>query len=257
MNGFVEKLISKVEEKYHEVNPYVERNIKKLITQLAEEYTTSETGFISRTKVLQFIEDIKCDDKIPKNYGTLLGIMRYIRKMPGISNDGWIPVSEKPPEEGEYEVTIEYAYHRNSPVEYKTQRAHFDGHYWLTTYKVIAWMPLPEPYNPDLGKAKSCTNTECVYHKKEPCEAAEGCAGYEESEEQSESEQTPISAKEKEIIEKICECDMNVSLVAKVMYMHRNTVAYHMGKIKEKTGLDPMRFNDLVELRKMVEKNRI
>lgn len=32
--------------------------------------------------VLKLIEDIKCDDGIPKNYGTLLDIMRKIRALP-------------------------------------------------------------------------------------------------------------------------------------------------------------------------------
>lgn len=32
--------------------------------------------------VLKFIEDIKCDNNIPKNYGTILDIMRFIRNQP-------------------------------------------------------------------------------------------------------------------------------------------------------------------------------
>lgn len=61
-----------------------------------------------------------------------------------------------------------------------------------------------------------------------------------------------MDAKEKELIEKMCECDMNVTKVAKAMYMHRNTVTYHIAKIRKKTGLDPMRFYDLVKLREMI-----
>lgn len=38
--------------------------------------------YIRKEDVLKFIEDIKCNPDIPKNYGTLLDIMRYIRKMP-------------------------------------------------------------------------------------------------------------------------------------------------------------------------------
>lgn len=40
--------------------------------------------YINKTEILKFIENIKCDDNIPKNYGTLLDIMRYIRNMPCI-----------------------------------------------------------------------------------------------------------------------------------------------------------------------------
>jgi len=37
---------------------------------------------ISKNEVLKIIEGIKCDDSIPKNYGTLLDIMRQIRNIP-------------------------------------------------------------------------------------------------------------------------------------------------------------------------------
>lgn len=36
--------------------------------------------YIKKEDVLKFIEDIKCNKDVPKNYGTLLDIMRYIRK---------------------------------------------------------------------------------------------------------------------------------------------------------------------------------
>lgn len=36
---------------------------------------------ISRQDVLKLIEDIKCNDDIPKNYGTLLDIMRQVRNL--------------------------------------------------------------------------------------------------------------------------------------------------------------------------------
>lgn len=61
-----------------------------------------------------------------------------------------------------------------------------------------------------------------------------------------------MNASEKELIEKMRECDMNVTKVAKAMYMHRNTVMYHIGKIKKKTKLAPMRFYDLVKLWEVV-----
>ncbi len=37
---------------------------------------------ISRSAVLKIIEDIKRNNNVPKNYGTLLGIMREIRELP-------------------------------------------------------------------------------------------------------------------------------------------------------------------------------
>lgn len=50
---------------------------------------------IRKEDVLKLIEDIKCDNSIPKNYGTLLDIMRAIRKIP--SHNKWISVSEQFP----------------------------------------------------------------------------------------------------------------------------------------------------------------
>ena len=38
--------------------------------------------YIKKEDVLKFIEDIKRNKDVPKNYGTLLDIMRYIRKIP-------------------------------------------------------------------------------------------------------------------------------------------------------------------------------
>lgn len=41
-----------------------------------------DDDLIRRSDVLKLIEDIKCNGDIPKNYGTLLDIMRLIRRLP-------------------------------------------------------------------------------------------------------------------------------------------------------------------------------
>lgn len=46
---------------------------------------------------------------------------------------------------------------------------------------------------------------------------------------------------------------MNVTDVARAIFAHRNTVLYHLNKVKRQTGLDPRRFYDLVELVKMAQ----
>jgi len=58
-----------------------------------------------------------------------------------------------------------------------------------------------------------------------------------------------LDSVEQEIIKNMCEYDMNMSQVARIMHCHRNTLMYNLEKIKRKTGLDPVRFNDLVKLR--------
>ena len=60
-----------------------------------------------------------------------------------------------------------------------------------------------------------------------------------------------MTDKEKEIILRMCEYDMNVSQVSRVMGLHRNSVEWHIGVIKRKTKLDALRFYDLVKLREM------
>lgn len=55
------------------------------------------------------------------------------------------------------------------------------------------------------------------------------------------------------IIKQMCECDMNRKRVAKAVYMHRNTVDYHIFGIKEKTGYDIRKFYDLVALSKIIK----
>lgn len=60
-----------------------------------------------------------------------------------------------------------------------------------------------------------------------------------------------MNDKDREMIKNLCECNMNVSQVARVMYCHRNTITYHIEKIRKETNLDPLRFDDLVKLREM------
>lgn len=47
------------------------------------------------------------------------------------------------------------------------------------------------------------------------------------------------------IIIALADNKMNVSEVSRQLYMHRNTVAYHIEKIKQITGKDPLNFYDL------------
>ena len=89
----------------------------------------------------------------------------------------WIPVSEKLPEEkGLYLVSVKNDHERRYS---KTCWFHGKGN-WFARQDVEAWMPLPEPYDPqksDIEKLKPCINYEdgceewagcpCVYYKAE------------------------------------------------------------------------------------------
>lgn len=53
---------------------------------------------------------------------------------------------------------------------------------------------------------------------------------------------------EAEVLMVFVDARMNVCRTARMMYRHRNSINYHLDKIKRRTGLDPRGFLDLVEL---------
>lgn len=99
-----------------------------------------------------------------------LKIMDYIENMDDEKENGWIPVSERlPKDEKEYLVTLEKVhgtpeklygiasylkfddagYWNENKYGYLEWDKYSDGHGGTKMYKVIAWMPLPEPYKED------------------------------------------------------------------------------------------------------------
>lgn len=57
---------------------------------------------------------------------------------------------------------------------------------------------------------------------------------------------------QKEIVLKLCDCNMKITAVAREMHYYHESIRQHVRKIKEKTGLDPRCFYDLIKLRKMI-----
>jgi carbohydrate diacid regulator len=45
------------------------------------------------------------------------------------------------------------------------------------------------------------------------------------------------------------EKDMNLSLAASILHLHRNTLIYRLNKVKQTIGLDPRKFSDAVQLK--------
>ena len=58
-----------------------------------------------------------------------------------------------------------------------------------------------------------------------------------------------LTDQEKEIIVNLWNNAMSIATTARVMNYNRNTIVWHMNKIKKRTGLDPRNCNDLMELR--------
>lgn len=59
---------------------------------------------------------------------------------------------------------------------------------------------------------------------------------------------TPLSEKQIEIVRAMADYDMNISEIARQIYVARNDVEYHVAQIHKKTGLNPKRFYDLIKL---------
>lgn len=57
-----------------------------------------------------------------------------------------------------------------------------------------------------------------------------------------------MNAMDKECIRAFADAGMNASEAGRRMYVHKNTILYHFDRVKKETGLDPRKFNDLVEL---------
>jgi len=56
---------------------------------------------------------------------------------------------------------------------------------------------------------------------------------------------TKITEEQRMTILSLADHNMNVAATARAMQYHRNTMVYHIKKIKDATGLDPMKFSDL------------
>lgn len=57
-----------------------------------------------------------------------------------------------------------------------------------------------------------------------------------------------LSEPRQKIILALADCDMNVSEVSRALYMGRSTVEYHLKRIKQLTGKNPVKFYDLCHL---------
>ena len=57
-----------------------------------------------------------------------------------------------------------------------------------------------------------------------------------------------LTVEEADIIFAIARCDMVRERVSRELYYHRNSLRNKVNKIKEKTGLNPYKFYDLIKL---------
>ncbi len=130
---------------------------RKALKEEIESLTMTITGMRSgKTMTILALEEYK------------KSILRIIDEQPTVYvNDGWIPVEERLPEDGQ-EVLVWYEYFRYGEYNrmFKTYGIgwQFDGH-WSgdvsgTKARCIAWQPLPEQYKPEQPKPEKNTQQE-------------------------------------------------------------------------------------------------
>lgn len=57
-----------------------------------------------------------------------------------------------------------------------------------------------------------------------------------------------ITDLQKEVLIALANNNMDVSKTSRQIFMHRNSVVYHLEKVDRQTGLNPLNFYDLVRL---------
>lgn len=179
--------MDKIEEQVKELRAYSnvslyarEDKARELLNEAADtieslseklQATNMESDLIKRESVLKLIEDIKCNPDLPKNYGTLLDIMREVRAIPAVYDSeniikanmertaedcgGWIPCKERLPEEKINPITKDFCeYQVTFKSEDVTDIRHYKfgrGHWWngpgIMDEYVIAWRQNFEPYH--------------------------------------------------------------------------------------------------------------
>ena len=65
---------------------------------------------------------------------------------------------------------------------------------------------------------------------------------------------TSVTKTQAEVIVKLAKNNINAAATARDMFMHRNTVDYHIRMIYRNTGKNPLSFYDLLELLPMAQK---
>ena len=86
---------------------------------------------------MYLIERQAAIDALSTPHGILYPI-RTVEELPSVQQKHWIPCSERLPEDGERVLVTA----KNGEVLFGSHL----GKHWAFGSKVVAWMPLPEPY---------------------------------------------------------------------------------------------------------------
>lgn len=152
-----------IEEAIEEINKVFEPAFANyIITALTEGVTVSDKALeqepcgdaISREEVMDVLSDSINDDK---DYHRAVVLLNNLPSVTPKEKTRWIPVSERLPEvDGEYLATI---YDMDEGYKYM-DIAELENDIWnyKNYIKVLAWMPLPAPFEPQESEDKEVTN---------------------------------------------------------------------------------------------------
>lgn len=123
----------------------------QVLEKILEEIEEVEKKFVVGHEVLFALGATGLASEIEK---IIRSHMEEYKDTNAISNDGWISVEERLPEDREeIEVTIEEKTDEDGGKRYYTVRSWLQDGRWIIRQnpyepRVIAWQPLPEPYKP-------------------------------------------------------------------------------------------------------------
>lgn len=116
-----------------------------------------------REKLFHAVQEAKVLQETTDSYGYMMvkkGLNHatdIVNEVEAEYNNGWIPCSERLPEEGQcvvVQVKDHYALEDGVPIQIRKFDTRYEGHNWkeigdgrwLANHCVIAWQPFPEPY---------------------------------------------------------------------------------------------------------------
>lgn len=87
------------------------------------------------------------------------GVKAMLESLPTVNPDGWISVEDRLPKIGNTVLATRFISKDHTYVDmssYQGQdigwKSNFDTYHGTNPYKVMAWRPLPKPYEPKEGK---------------------------------------------------------------------------------------------------------
>lgn len=151
---------------------------EKIISKINEKIE----HYDSRHKILTDSGMFSDADRIAERMAELDFAKEIVKQEAEKHDNGWISCSERLPETNESVLCWAKSTARGGDVCFVGSchngfwflQSSADTHSFPGQYVIVAWQPLPEPYQTNI-----CDASDCPFNDGMECPAAEGCAGYE------------------------------------------------------------------------------